>query len=730
MINNLSVFFPAFNEEENIEKTLNDALKVLDGLNLKNYEIIVVDDGSKDKTVSIVKELSKENPKVRLVEHKSNQGYGNALKTGFKEAKYEWIAFADSDGQFDFSEITKFLEEADNADFVLGYRIKRADSVLRTFFTWVWKMVAKILLGLSAKDYSCGFKLIKRESYKKTLPLIAGEKVTQIEMLVKANRLGFRFAEVGVHHYPRKFGTQTGADLKVVIKSLFDLIKLWWKLLKKIEFAAIITIILLAAFFRIYKIDQYMTFLGDEGRDALMIKRILTTGDLPLIGPPTSIGNIYLGPLYYYMMTLPMAIFWLNPVSAAVQVAIIGTATVFLIYYLGKIWFGIKAGLLAAFLYAISPITIFYSRSSWNPNPTPFFALLGVLGFYKAHKSGNLRWLILVGAALAFAVQMHYLALILLPIFGILWLYEVTLILRKKVNSVHMMSGTLCAILVFLALMSPLFVFDLKHNFLNYRAITEFFLNRETTVNLNPLNTIERIIPIYNHNLVGRYIGGENPWITPLVSFLILSPLVIALWMRFRSRPLRWVYLALGVWLTVGILGLALYKQNIFDHYLGFLNPVPYLLLGSILCYTSDVVHKLRWIFWVGVFGILITLTFLNLDKNPLKFPPNNQLEKTQNIAKFIIIEAGGKPFNFALIAKNNYDAAYQFYLDFYGHKPKIVPIEITEQLFIVCEDPICEPINHPKQEIAHFGWAKIEKENEFGGIRVFKLVHNPSGKP
>src|SRR3990167_4395549 len=144
-----------------------------------------------------------------------------------------------------------------------------------------------------------------------------------------------------------------------------------WIKNNRLEFILILLILLIAAFLRFYRLPEYMTFLGDEGRDAIVIKEILVDHDFPLLGPVTSIGNMYLGPLYYYMMAVPMAIFWLNPVAAAGMVAIITTAAVGLIYYLGKSWFGFWAGVLSSFLYAISPVNINYGRSSWNPNPAP-----------------------------------------------------------------------------------------------------------------------------------------------------------------------------------------------------------------------------------------------------------------------------------------------------------------------------------------------------------------------
>lgn len=224
---NLSIFFPAFNEEANLEKTIGRALEVVRGLvEIKKFEIIIVNDGSTDRTGEIADRLVSEISEVRAVHHSPNHGYGGALKTGFKEAKYPWVCFTDSDGQFDFAEITKFLEKVNEADLILGYRIGRADSFLRRLYTWGWALLPRIFFGLKVRDYSCGFKLIKKEVFEAVQPLVGEEKVTQIEMLVKAGRKGFKFAEVGVHHYPRTAGTQTGANLKVVLKSLKDLLTL------------------------------------------------------------------------------------------------------------------------------------------------------------------------------------------------------------------------------------------------------------------------------------------------------------------------------------------------------------------------------------------------------------------------------------------------------------------------------------------------------------------------
>lgn len=715
MINNLSVFFPAFNEAENLSSTVEKAVKVLENLKL-NWEILIINDGSTDNTKEVAEDLAKKNPHISVINHEKNLGYGEALKSGFYSAKYEVIVYNDSDGQFDFSEITKFLEKIEDLpagrqgyDLLIGYRIKRQDNFIRVLFKKGWQLSLFAFFGLTLKDADCGFKMIRKEVLEK-IPKLTSTRGGMInaELAIKAKKAGFRVGQIAVHHYPRKFGKPTGANLNVIIRSYLDLLSLWWELLDKLRFGILLLILGLAAFMRFYKIDGYMSFLGDEGRDVLVVKSMLIEHHTPLLGPGTSIGNMYLGPLYYYMMAVPMAIFWLNPVAAAGMVVLTSVLTVFLIYYIAKSWFGFWAGALSAFLYTISPVTIIYGRSSWNPNPAPFFALLSILGIKKAHETRDFRWFALTGASIAFAAQMHYLALILIPIAIILWAFEL-----KKGKFI--LTGSLSGIILFLLLMSPLLIFDLRHDFMNFHAISAFFTNRETTVNVNPINSLNRMPPIYLHNLVGRYLAGDYLWSNWLVGALVLIPLLLG-----RT----WAYLLLGTWLLVGLLGLSLYKQNIYDHYLGFLNPVPFILLGSLL------VFKKKWVF-MGVGILTLVLTFINLSNSPLKNPPNNQLERTKAIAKFVIGEAREKPFNFALIAKSNYDSAYQYYLDIYEHKPKQVPFDITDQLFVVCEDPVCDPVNNPKEEIAGWGWSKIEEEHEFLGVRVYKLSHNyPNGKP
>ena len=228
-LDGLSLFFPAYNEEGNIKNTVEKAIPVLKNVASK-YELLIVDDGSKDKTGEIADKLAEEYSFIRVVHRHPNQGYGAALKSGFYNSKQEWIVFTDSDGQFDFSEVTRLIEKSGEADIVAGYRINRQDPLMRKIFGFGWTFLSRLLLDVGVRDVDCAFKLVKKKVID-TIPKLQSTRGGMIspELLGRARKAGFKIVEVGVHHYPRKEGKQTGANLKVIFKSFVDLGKLWWQ---------------------------------------------------------------------------------------------------------------------------------------------------------------------------------------------------------------------------------------------------------------------------------------------------------------------------------------------------------------------------------------------------------------------------------------------------------------------------------------------------------------------
>lgn len=231
-IEKLSVFLPAYNEEANLQRTVKNVIENLQK-NVSEWEIVIVDDGSKDKTGEIADQLAKENKKISVIHHSPNRGYGGAFKSGLYGCKYPWISFIDSDGQFNFKEISHFIEtqEKTNADMVIGFYLKRKVSFTRILNSKIWQLIVFLLFGLNVRDIDCGFKLISKKIVD-TIPKLESERGAFIssEFLIKAKKAGFKIVEIGVQHYPRKFGEATGAKLDVIVQSFIDLFKLWQKI--------------------------------------------------------------------------------------------------------------------------------------------------------------------------------------------------------------------------------------------------------------------------------------------------------------------------------------------------------------------------------------------------------------------------------------------------------------------------------------------------------------------
>jgi len=220
----LSIFFPAFNEEGIIEQTVRNAVAAARGV-ASDFEVIVVDDGSADATARIVESLAKEEPRVRLVRHGVNRGYGAALRTGFASATKELVFFSDADGQFHLDELPATLAQAGVAPVVAGYRIKRSDPWHRLFIARTYRLIVFLVFGLRIRDIDCAWKLFRREALE-GLVLESNGAFISSELLIKLRGRGVPIREVGVHHYPRTTGISKGATPKVILKTIRDIVRL------------------------------------------------------------------------------------------------------------------------------------------------------------------------------------------------------------------------------------------------------------------------------------------------------------------------------------------------------------------------------------------------------------------------------------------------------------------------------------------------------------------------
>jgi glycosyltransferase involved in cell wall biosynthesis len=208
MVDSLSVVLPAYNEQENIAQAVGRALEVLPAL-ATQWEVIIVDDGSRDETATVASSLVAEHyPQVRLLRHPVNQGYGAALRSGFLRARHDLVFYTDSDNQFDIGELRYALPMMRDADVLIGFRVYRYDDPIRVFMSWAYNRLVRILFRVRVRDVDCAFKIFRREVTDKIF-IETDNFFVDTELVAKARKWNFRIVEKGVRHYPRSAGETT-----------------------------------------------------------------------------------------------------------------------------------------------------------------------------------------------------------------------------------------------------------------------------------------------------------------------------------------------------------------------------------------------------------------------------------------------------------------------------------------------------------------------------------------
>lgn len=224
----LSLVFPVFDEEENLGPLLDGVLRLAPQL-ASSFEIILVDDGSRDGSFQLIESRRREHSSLRLVQHPANRGYGAALRSGLKAARGELVFFSDADLQFDLGELATLLERVERVDIVAGYRAPRRDPWRRRAIARLWGLLIRALFGLHVRDIDCAFKIFRRVVID-TLPIASIGAFVNTEILVRAQQAGFRIQEVPVSHRPRHAGRAKGARLRVILRALAELLLLYREL--------------------------------------------------------------------------------------------------------------------------------------------------------------------------------------------------------------------------------------------------------------------------------------------------------------------------------------------------------------------------------------------------------------------------------------------------------------------------------------------------------------------
>jgi len=223
----LTFFFPVYDEEASVEAVVREGLAKLPRF-CDELEVVVVDDGSRDRTGEIADRLAREDPRVRVIHHRPNRGYGGAIRSGLEAARLPYVFFTDGDLQFDLDDLERLMPLIGEADVVVGYRERRADPPKRLFIAWVYNTLIRVLFVAPFRDVDCAFKLFRRSVFER-VPLQrvrSNGAFFSPELLLVLRAARVRIAQVGVRHFPRRTGEEKGATLRVVLRAIRDLLRL------------------------------------------------------------------------------------------------------------------------------------------------------------------------------------------------------------------------------------------------------------------------------------------------------------------------------------------------------------------------------------------------------------------------------------------------------------------------------------------------------------------------
>ncbi|MBD3250688.1 MAG: hypothetical protein GF381_03930 [Candidatus Pacebacteria bacterium] len=529
-------------------------------------------------------------------------------------------------------------------------------------------------------------------------------------------------------------------------------------------------ILLLATVVRFYNLPNNFMFEGDQGRDALLVSKIFKEKDLVFIGPVTSVGNMYLGPLYYYFMLPFLWLSYPSPLGPVYAVAVLGVLTVFLTYYFGKKMFGQGPGLLAAFLMAISSAAVTYSRFSWNPNLAPLFGLLLLYFNWKALRQPK-NW-IWVATCFAFLIQLHYLTLLSLAGIGLSWLWQLVVNLRgrsdnqlnqdrSKVNSKNKQTelenkqqlnkiarfisriesifrnGQLVSgneqrrsankqlraqliysglgILVLFVSLTPLILFDYKHDWLNFKAFGNLLLREPNFVqaqqSLPILTKLKQILFETDGRAMHILFEFGIGQIRRLNRFLVvITFLGLTLsYLRFSSLNQKGAKQAVGllfVYLLTAVVGTATYQHTIFDHYIAYLFPFTFFAYGLVLWLLAR-----RWLTAFLALAFIVFFLQFNLPRLPLEY--GGSIHRTRQTARAISQKLNpNEKYNLVLLSETQDIVAqkYRYFLSTTNNPPlKQDQRGQGETLVIINEQHLTKPIDLPIYEIVVFPDKKID---------------------
>lgn len=472
------------------------------------------------------------------------------------------------------------------------------------------------------------------------------------------------------------------------------------------SFSLVLLMTSFGGFLRFWRLPETLQFLGDQGRDALVASKIFLELDPVFIGPVTSVGNMYLGPLYYYFMLPFQLLSYPSPMGPVYAVAAIGTISIPILYWVAKQLFGAKTALFATLLFTVNPVIIEYTRFSWNPNPAPLISMLMMYATYKAWRESSWWW-VAVSACFSVLIQLHYLTLLSAGGAGIIFIIQ--LIERFRSSNEHAPAREswtqwslhlFLAAVLFLASLTPLVLFDIKHDFLNAKGLASIVLGDGGTTR-SLADTMESIWKatkeIHGRSLHFLFEITIGNW-RLLNTTLLLMTLTATGWITAHfhhsgKHPKRDALIVILAYIVTAIIGTAPYKGSVFNHYILYVVPAVFILFGVLFAELWKVSRYTRVAraLILSILGYYIVFSLLQLPLKPIGW----QLQDIRHTSERIVSNIQpNTPYNIVLLTGTGdlYGMNYRYFLhtsdnapvavEAHGNAETLVIINETEQTF------------------------------------------------
>ncbi len=520
----------------------------------------------------------------------------------------------------------------------------------------------------------------------------------------------YRKFELGIDKPNHEVARKRNGDQKinVVIKTSAITVK-YGIMSFRIRLIVPILLILAAVFLRLYRLPEFTMFLGDQGRDAIIVKRIITFEHFPAIGAPSSLGQIFLGPFFYYLIAPFLLISHFNPIGPVFGVAIISIIGIAVSYLIVKKEVNILAALFFLILTTFSFVNIEFSRFSWNPNLVPIFSFMTLYFFYKFVATKNYWFSLAFGTFWAFTIQLHYLSLFL----GAPILFFIIIETSKKKHLDKYFTGALIAFLSFIIISVPLFIFDLRHQFLNTKNFIKLFTDANLVSNSSLLSRLLETNQLFYMHALHLSL---NEWLVFLFTFFLI--------LIFVKKFLASKYLLLQINFfnfVFYLLSFSFLNSSRLSHYYNSIYFSFYLILAFLFYQLA----KKNRILNILVLVVLFFYAFINTkDLYFFSINPENQIKKAERIADAILQSHPQLPYQTIALPNVETDGHIRYFLEIKGERP--LPADTLEQpkeLYILCFAK-CQVLGNAQWQIAAFKQAKIATMWTTEGVTIYKVIH------